>query len=74
MMPAGLLAYVVPARLPVPGGQWSEVCRSENDIYSYGDSAGIAPDFPFNPCMEEPASGAKVSQGSLSTKRLLIQP
>jgi hypothetical protein len=56
MMPAGLLAYVVPARLPVLGGQWSEVCRSENDIYSYGDSAGIAPDFPFNPSVEEPAS------------------
>jgi hypothetical protein len=28
--------------------------RLTKKLYSYGDSAGIEPDFPFNPAMREP--------------------
>ena len=39
-----------PAHLPIRGrGQWSEELPVILDsTYSYGDSAGITPDFPFN--------------------------
>lgn len=51
-----------PAYLPVLSGQWSEVLpgsfsrlkRGRMDIYSYGDSAGFAPDFPFNGALRQP--------------------
>jgi len=29
-------------------GQWLEVLSGCSGIYSYGDSAGSSPDFPFN--------------------------
>jgi len=48
---AGLLAYAFSGRPSHPTivGQWLEVCRRLLiGIYSYGDSAGLTPDFPFN--------------------------
>lgn len=53
---AGLLAQPDPGGLPiqprVDSGMDFQVLLSrvwrENGFYSYGDSAGISPDFPFN--------------------------
>jgi len=52
MMRAGLLACAGSGYLPVlpVAEQWSGVeIGSPNGTYSYGYSAGFAPDFPFHP-------------------------
>src|SRR5258708_2247523 len=58
-----------PASLPIRQcGQWFGVCRSfslflsrgSGDTYSYGDSAGITPDFPFNDAGASTSIGANV--------------
>jgi hypothetical protein len=60
---AGLLACFLFTAFPYRSGlaeteQWLQ-CKQffriiRNETHSYGDSAGIAPDFPFNPAMREP--------------------
>jgi hypothetical protein len=40
--------------------QWHRVTGLLNSIYSYGDSAGIAPDFPFNDDRTSTEFGAKI--------------
>jgi hypothetical protein len=45
---AGLLACSAVQYLPIAYGQWREDWTVlVNRAYSYGDSAGFAPDFPF---------------------------
>jgi hypothetical protein len=59
---AGLLAHASPAYLPIRGcGQWLWRMRAiaaagtaTGSIYSYGDSAGFAPVFPFNDAKRQP--------------------
>jgi hypothetical protein len=51
---AGLLAWLrvcngLPGKCQWHGGCTSSAWFGKIEIYSYGDSAGIAPDFPFNP-------------------------
>ncbi len=62
---AGLLAWVIAGHLPIPcGGTVVEGLQGADEKpgftsahpYSYGDSAGIAPDFPFNPGMLVPGT------------------
>jgi hypothetical protein len=68
---AGLLAYVLTGLPSHPRfrGQWCEEGpvifrnrqrRRQKDIYSYGDSAGFTPVFPFNGATRQPGSAAKV--------------
>jgi hypothetical protein len=45
---AGLLAYSLFVAFPSLLKQWLEERTVDRD-YSYGDSAGFKPDFPFNP-------------------------
>jgi hypothetical protein len=58
MILAGLLACALPVYLPIRN--WRTVVEVVPaiyyGIYSYGDSAGLSPDFPFNPHGAEPAS------------------
>jgi hypothetical protein len=60
MILAGLLAWLATDNLPIPKEQWYEASADQKanvaggrDFaylpYSYGDSAGFTPDFPFNP-------------------------
>jgi hypothetical protein len=44
--------------LPVPAEQWLKnepLQAAACGTYSYGDSAGLAPDFPFNPALRGPS-------------------
>jgi hypothetical protein len=66
---AGLLAYAISGRPshPTIGGQWLEVCRRLLiGIYSYGDSAGLTPDFPFNEPPDGGSTKFEANVGSLS--------
>lgn len=68
---AGLLAYAISGRPshPTIGGQWLEVCRRLLiGIYSYGDSAGLAPDFPFNDPPDGGPTKFEANVGSLTWK------
>jgi hypothetical protein len=56
MILAGLLAYALPAYLPIRNKRTVVEAPVYCGIYSYGDSAGLSPDFPFNPHNAEPAS------------------
>jgi hypothetical protein len=50
-----------PADLPIRfRGQWFEVLPVGLITYSYGDSAGFAPDFPFNDDEASTKIGVKV--------------
>jgi len=56
-----------PAHLPIR--VWRTVVEELpavfNDTYSYGDSAGITPDFPFNPVMAGTNYAANVMAGGI---------
>jgi hypothetical protein len=39
------------------------------DAYSYGDSAGLTPDFPFNSFKGRPKSPAKINAGDGKSKK-----
>jgi hypothetical protein len=41
--------------------------------YSYGDSAGFAPDFPFNPAGREPLSAANVGKDKVRERIFFIR-
>jgi len=63
MYMAGLLAWFEPDTFPSRRRRdsgmkirqkWRQPLIAIHQPYSYGDSAGIAPDFPFNPAEREP--------------------
>jgi len=63
-----------PAYLPIRfRGQWFEVLPVGFITYSYGDSAGFAPDFPFNDGEASTKIGVKVMENDALTAQCLQQ-
>jgi hypothetical protein len=57
-----------PAYLPIRfRGQWFEVLPVGFITYSYGDSAGFAPDFPFNDDEASTKIGVKIMENDSLT-------
>jgi O-methyltransferase len=74
---AGLLAYSVSDTFPSLIGQWYADRTDVNDrkiherVYSYGDSAGFTPDFPFNPPPGGTKITTKVKEWPLNSKEII---
>jgi hypothetical protein len=63
-----------PAYLPIRfRGQWFEVLPVGFITYSYGDSAGFTPDFPFNDDEASTKIGVKVMENDALTAQCLQQ-
>jgi hypothetical protein len=77
MMLAGLLACLVSDTFPSLIGQWyvdrtvANLFDFHERAYSYGDSAGIKPDFPFNPPPGGTKIPTKVKEWPLNSKEII---
>jgi len=65
---AGLLAYSLLVAFPSLLKQWLEE-QTVDRVYSYGDSAGFQPDFPFNPDLTSGTKSVAKVQGSFSNTK-----
>src|ERR1700676_5576013 len=72
---AGLLACFLftafPSRLRRDSGRSVNSSFFSEETYSYGDSAGITPDFPFNPALRGP-DAANVKDSLKRSRRILL--